>query len=112
MENYSIHLPSYSIGDKVYNKIPEICETYGKKIIAIGGHKAINAAREKIEKAILNLEAFPYSGHIPRYAILKRQGYRVLIVERHLIFYKVNDNEKLVMIYAVIDGRREYINLI
>ena len=52
MENYSIHLPSYSIGDKVYNKIPEICETYGKKIIAIGGHKAINAAREKIEKAI------------------------------------------------------------
>ena len=67
---------------------------------------------EKIEKAILNLEAFPYSGHIPRYTILKRQGYRVLIVERHLIFYKVNDNEKLVMIYAVIDGRREYINLI
>ena len=52
MENYSIHLPSYSIGDKVYNKIPEICGTYGKKIIAIGGHKAINAAREKIEKAI------------------------------------------------------------
>lgn len=51
MENYSIHLPSYSIGDKVYNKIPEICGTYGKKIIAIGGHKAINAAREKIEKS-------------------------------------------------------------
>ena len=54
MENYSIHLPSYSIGDKVYNKIPEICETYGKKIIAIGGHKAINAARGKIEKSIIS----------------------------------------------------------
>ena len=36
MENYSMHLPSYSIGDKVYNKIPEICEPYGTKVIAIG----------------------------------------------------------------------------
>ena len=67
MENYSIHLPSYSIGDKVYNKIPEICGTYGKKIIAIGGHKAINAAREKIEKAILNLEEQPYRGAERKY---------------------------------------------
>ena len=51
MENYSIHLPSYSIGSKVYDKIPEICEPYGTKVIAIGGHKAINAAKDKIVKA-------------------------------------------------------------
>ena len=45
MENYSMHLPSYSIGSRVYDKIPEICEPYGTKVIAIGGHKAINAAK-------------------------------------------------------------------
>ena len=27
-----MHLPSYSIGDKIYNKISEICETYGTKV--------------------------------------------------------------------------------
>ena len=67
---------------------------------------------EKIEKAINNLEDFPMSGSMPRYSILKKQGFRVLIVERHLIFYKVYEDKKEVVIYAVVDGRREYRNLI
>lgn len=66
----------------------------------------------KIEKAIKRLEEFPMPGSIPRYSILKKQGYRVLIVERHLIFYKVNEDKKEVIIYAIVDGRREYKNLI
>lgn len=66
----------------------------------------------KIEKAIKRLEDFPISGSIPRYSILRKQGYRVLIVERHLIFYKVNEDKKEVVLYAVVDGRREYKNLI
>ncbi len=40
-----------------------------------------------------------------KYRILKKQGYRVLIVERHLVFYKVNEAEKVVIIYAVVYGR-------
>ena len=67
---------------------------------------------DKIEKAINRLSDFPLSGSIPRYSILRKQGYRVLIVERHLVFYKVNDKEKEVTVYAVVDGRREYKNLI
>lgn len=67
---------------------------------------------DMIEKAIMGLEDFPYKGSIPRYSILKKQGYRVIIVERHLVFYKVNEAKKLVTIYAVVDGRREYKNLI
>ncbi|WP_222704739.1 type II toxin-antitoxin system RelE/ParE family toxin [Anaerosalibacter massiliensis] len=47
-----------------------------------------------IERAIIGLEDFPYMGSIPRYSILKKQSYRVLVVERHLIFYKVNEVEK------------------
>lgn len=67
---------------------------------------------DKIEAAIRHLEEFPMSGSIPRYSILHKQGYRVLIVERHLVFYKVDENEKVVTIYAIVDGRREYRNLI
>lgn len=66
----------------------------------------------KIESAINRLEEFPMSGSEPRYSILLKQGYRVLIVERHLVFYKVNENEKIVTIYAIVDGRQEYKNLI
>ena len=66
----------------------------------------------KTEKAINSLEGFPMSGSIPRYSILKKQGFRVLIVERHLVFYKINEDKKEVVIYAVVDGRREYRNLI
>lgn len=75
----------------------------------------INIALEyldKIETAINRLQEFPESGSVPRYSILKKQGYRVLIVERHLIFYKINETDKLVIIYAIVDGRREYRNLI
>ena len=67
---------------------------------------------DKIENAILKLQDFPYSGSEPKYAILRKQGYRVLIVERHLVFYKVDEAARIGMIYAVVDGRREYRNLI
>lgn len=66
----------------------------------------------KIETAINRLEEFPMSGSVPRYSVLRKQGYRVLVIERHLVFYKVNESEKIVTIYAVVDGRREYKNLI
>ena len=52
------------------------------------------------------------SGSVPHYATLRRQGYRVLIVERHLVFYKVNESQQIVTIYAVVDGRREYRKLL
>lgn len=67
---------------------------------------------EKLEKAMNRLTDFPMSGNIPRYSILRKQGYRVLTVERHLVFYKIDETKKEVIIYAVVDGRREYKNLI
>ena len=67
---------------------------------------------DKIETAINRLQKFPESGSIPCYSILKKQGYRVVIIERHLVFYKINNEENTVVIYAIVDGRREYRNLI
>lgn len=67
---------------------------------------------DKLEKAVMQLAEFPYIGVKPRYTILRKQGYLVLIVERHLIFYKVEDVEKVATVYAVVDGRKEYKNLI
>jgi len=43
---------------------------------------------DKIEEATNCLQEFPSSGNIPRYSILKKQGYRVVIVEKILCFIK------------------------
>lgn len=66
----------------------------------------------KIEKAINTLEDFPDSGNTPRYSVLRKQGYKVLIAEKHLVFYKVDKENFIATIYAIVDGRREYRNLI
>ena len=54
----------------------------------------------------------PYIGTLPRYTVLKRQGYRVLILEKNLAFYKVNEEKKEVVIYAFVDQRQDYLNII
>ena len=48
----------------------------------------------------------------PRYLVLKRQGYKVLILEKNLVFYKINEEKKEVTIYAVVDHRQDYLNII
>ena len=67
---------------------------------------------DKLEHAIVQLETSPHMGSYPRYSILKKQGYRVLVIEKHLVFYKADDEKMIVTVYAVVDGRREYKNLI
>lgn len=82
--------------------------------IADGSGSVESALRylDKLETAINRLKEFPDSGSMPRYSILKKRGYRVLIVERHLVFYKIYEESMTVIIHAIVDGRREYRNLI
>lgn len=58
LENYEVHLPSYSIGDHIYDKIGPVCESYGKTVLLIGGRRALKAAEEKIRTYVAktNLE--------------------------------------------------------
>lgn len=55
---------------------------------------------DALEGEIRKLATAPHIGSYPRYGILKKQGYRVLTVQRHLIFYKVDDEKHQVMIYV------------
>lgn len=65
-----------------------------------------------LEKSIMNLGENPYIGVQPRYNVLKRQGYLVLILEKDLVFYKVDDDKKVVTVYAVVDQRQDYLSII
>ena len=67
---------------------------------------------DEIEKRILDLGDEPYIGTDPRYLVLKRQGYKVLIIEKDLIIYKIDEENKKVVVYAVVDQRQDYLNII
>ena len=67
---------------------------------------------DEIEDRIRQLGENPDLGIDPRYLVLKRQGYKVLILEKDLVFYKVNEARKEVIIYAVVDQRQDYLNII
>ena len=44
--------------------------------------------------------------------MLKRQGYKVLITEKDLVFCKIDEEQKEVTIYAVADQRQDYLSII
>jgi toxin ParE1/3/4 len=84
-------------------------------ILYVAEQFGIDAALKKLdelEAAVLSLGENPYLGVQPRYAVLRRQGYLCLITKKDLIFYKVNEREKTVTIYAVTDQRQDYLNII
>lgn len=86
-----------------------------KIILYIAQNFGNTVALEKlddIEKRILQLGEDPYIGTNPRYSILRRQGYKVVILEKNLVFYKIDEVNKQVVVYAVIDQRQDYLNII
>ena len=86
-----------------------------KSILYIAENFGNDVALEKLdylEKSIINLGENPHIGAQPKYNVLKRQGYLVLILEKDLVFYKVDDNKKQVIVYAVVDQRQDYLSII
>ena len=77
--------------------------------------KDINAAisyLDLLEDTILSLEKLPKRGSNPRYKILSNQGYKFLAVKSHLIFYKVDQENKIVTIYRVLHNKSQYQNFL
>ena len=51
MENYSMYLPAYTIGEQAYEKAPAICAEYGTSAVVIGGRRALAAAEDRLRAA-------------------------------------------------------------
>ena len=67
---------------------------------------------DELEEAILSLGDNPYIGTTPKYNVLKRQGYMALILEKNLVFYKINEEKKMVTVYAVLGQIQNYLDII
>lgn len=84
-------------------------------VLYIAENSGTDVALEKLdylEESIMNLGDDPYIGVEPKYNVLKRQGYMVLILEKDIVFYKVDDNKKQVIVYAVVDQRQDSLGII
>ena len=62
---------------------------------------------DDVDRGFVQLSEFPESGQLPKDERLRREGYRILVMEYdYLMFYKVIDGS--VFIHRLIDGRRNY----
>jgi addiction module RelE/StbE family toxin len=61
---------------------------------------------DNFDCSISNLELNPFIGVIPNDERLKKLGYRILIVDKYLVFYVVKN--KTVQIRRIIHGARRY----
>lgn len=67
---------------------------------------AASGLLEKFDRSIAALAANPYLGIVPKDERLKRLGYRILVVDKYLVFYVLKP--KRVQIRRVIHGARRY----
>lgn len=84
-------------------------------ILYIAENWGADVALEKLEEMEHRIGEFaenPYIGTDPRYRVLRRQGYKVLILEKDLVFYKIKEEDKTVTVYAAVDQRQDYLNII
>ncbi|OXL85694.1 addiction module toxin RelE [Paenibacillus sp. SSG-1] len=64
---------------------------------------------QKLDDQISNLAEFPYMGSVlseDEFPLLKR-GYRFIVVQPYLVFYRVIENR--VIIHRILHGRRDYL---
>jgi addiction module RelE/StbE family toxin len=65
---------------------------------------------DRLEQAINRLVLSPFAGKVPDDEELRKRNYRILIVGKYLVFYKVKD--KAIEIYRIIHGARDYKHLL
>jgi len=61
---------------------------------------------ERFDHMISQLASNPFIGMVPKDGRLKKLGYRILIVDKYLVFYVVKS--KTVQVRHVIHGARQY----
>lgn len=65
-----------------------------------------------LEEQIEKLKEYPFMGTVPRYQAINKQGYLALVSKQNIIFYKVNEEKKEIVLHIIVSSKRNYLNLI
>ncbi len=63
----------------------------------------------RFEKALALLARNPHLGRVPEDEELMQLGYRYLVIEDYLVFYRIES--KALIVYRIMHGARDYLNL-
>ena len=67
---------------------------------------------DKLENAILQLQDFPRLGIVlPNKETYEVTGYRYLVVDSYVIFYRIDDSQKEIQIARVFHSRQNWLSL-
>jgi plasmid stabilization system protein ParE len=68
--------------------------------------KAAKDLNDSFKKAFKQIQSFPLAAEIFKEAIRK------LPVKNYIIFYKIDDEQRVISIYRILYGRMDYVNII
>ena len=63
-----------------------------------------------IEARLEALQSHPFVGRVPHNPKLTALGYRVLVIDNYLVFYKVKGNA--VLVYRILHGARDLLRVL
>ena len=86
------------------NDMTEIISTF----IMLGSKQGAIRIKDKMNKAAEQILLFPYSGTSVPDPKLSKLGFRMIVVEKYLMFYKVFEEEKKILFYRVLNGKTNY----
>ncbi len=86
------------------NDLTEIVSAY----IISGSPAGAVRIKNKVNKAAAQIALFPLSGLSVPDKSLADIGYRMMIVEKYLMFYRVFPNEQKVIVYRILNGKTNY----
>ena len=78
--------------------------------LAAENSQAAAEVLDRIEARLEALQNHPFVGRVPHNAKLTALGYRVLVIDNYLVFYKVKGN--VVLVYRILHGARDLLRLL
>ena len=68
--------------------------------------------KENIQNSISNLMSHPYMGAKPKIRALNDSDFRMLILEKLIIFYTIVEETKTIYLISILDQRQDYVNIL
>lgn len=90
METHTVLFPGYTIGERAYDKVREICPRYGKKAVVIGGKTAMEKTKgllmESVCASALEILEFIWYGGAASYENVDALSLRQSVRDADMIF--------------------------
>ena len=78
--------------------------------VAAENARAATELLDHIEARLEALQSHPFAGRVPHNPKLTALGYRVLVIDNYLVFYKVKSTT--VLVYRILHGARDILHLL